>query len=236
MSAHEQWIDAAGAYVLGALDDAELAAFEEHVAECPACRREVEELQVAADALPAGVVQMAPPPELKDRIMAVVNAEAELLAAAAGTKASGGFVPRRRRGSVLGWLTRPAVAVACVLALAAGVAAGVLLSGGNDTRTVVAQTAAPGARVEMRVNDDGARLVARHMPAPPDGRIYQVWLKRPGRAPEPTTVLWSVDASGSADVTVPGDMHGVEAVLVTDEPDGGSQAPTRQPVITAQVT
>src|SRR4029079_1663361 len=101
--------------------------------------------------------------------------------------------------------------------------------------TVVAQTAAPGARVEMRVNDDGARLRARHMPTPPERRIYQVWLKRPGQAPQPTAVLWSVDARGSADVTVPGDMHGVEAVLVTCEPDGGSQAPTRPPVITAQV-
>jgi anti-sigma-K factor RskA len=233
MSAHEQWNDAAGAYVLGALDDAELADFEAHLAECAACRREVEQLQVAADALPAGVAQVAPPPELKDRIMAVVNAEAELLFAASGAKVRDPRVPRRR--SILSWLARPAVAVACVLALVAGVAAGVLLGGGNDTRTVVAQTAAPGARVEMRVNDDGARLVARHMPAPPEGRIYQIWLKRPGQAPQPTAVLWSVDASGSAEVTVPGDMHGVEAVLVTDEPDGGSQAPTRPPVITAQL-
>jgi len=32
---------------------------------------------------------------------------------------------------------------------------------------------------------------------------------------------------------VPGSLDGVEAVLVTDEPPGGSQAPTTTPVIQA---
>ena len=71
------------------------------------------------------------------------------------------------------------------------------------------------------------------MPAPPQGRIYQVWLKRPGKDPEPTSVLWSTRADGSADVAVPGSLDGVEAVLVTDEPEGGSDVPTKAPVITA---
>jgi hypothetical protein len=73
------------------------------------------------------------------------------------------------------------------------------------------------------------------MPPPPEGRIYQVWIKRPGRDPQPTSALWSVDASGDANVMVPGDMDGVEAVLVTDEPEGGSRTPSRAPVITAQI-
>ena len=32
---------------------------------------------------------------------------------------------------------------------------------------------------------------------------------------------------------MPGSLDGVEAVLVTDEPQGGSDAPSRPPVITA---
>jgi hypothetical protein len=72
------------------------------------------------------------------------------------------------------------------------------------------------------------------MPAPPSGRIYQVWLKRPGRDPEPTSVLWSTRSDGSAEVAVPGSLDGVEAVLVTDEPAGGSAAPTKPPVISAE--
>ena len=46
-------------------------------------------------------------------------------------------------------------------------------------------------------------------------------------------MLWSTRADGSADVAVPGSLDGVEAVLVTDEPEGGSDVPTKAPVITA---
>jgi hypothetical protein len=71
------------------------------------------------------------------------------------------------------------------------------------------------------------------MPAPPAGRIYQVWLQKPGQDPAPTDALWSVNAQGDAEVAVPGSLEGVEAVLVTDEPEGGSPAPTRDAVISA---
>ena len=90
-----------------------------------------------------------------------------------------------------------------------------LLSGGDEARTVVATTEAPGADVRLEIDDDGSTLVAENMPAPPSGRIYQVWLKRPGRDPEPTSVLWSTRGDGSAEVAVPGSLDGVEAVLVT---------------------
>jgi hypothetical protein len=46
-------------------------------------------------------------------------------------------------------------------------------------------------------------------------------------------VLWSTRSDGSAEVAVPGSLDGVEAVLVTDEPLGGSDEPTVQPVISA---
>ena len=35
---HDHWGDATAAYLLGALDETERAAFEEHLAGCPACR------------------------------------------------------------------------------------------------------------------------------------------------------------------------------------------------------
>jgi hypothetical protein len=46
-------------------------------------------------------------------------------------------------------------------------------------------------------------------------------------------VLWSPRSNGSAEVAVPGSLDDVEAVLVTDEPRGGSQKPSRPPFITA---
>jgi anti-sigma-K factor RskA len=232
MSDHTQWADSVGAYLLGALDPDEAARFEEHLAGCDECRRDVAELKVAADALPVSVPIVSPPAALKDRIMSVVEQEAELLAAAG----RGADEPARERrgGRLLAWLSRPAVALACALALLAGGGlAGALLSGGDGARTVVATTEAPGADVRLEIRDEGSTLIAENMPAPPSGRIYQVWLKRPGRDPEPTSVLWSTRRDGSAAVAVPGSLDGVEAVLVTHEPPGGSEEPSTAPVISA---
>ena len=240
MNDHAQWNDTVGAYLLGALPPDELERFEAHLAECVTCRHDVEELRSAADALPMSVPSVAPPPALKGRIMAVVESEAELLAAAGRradeppeTRASAPATPRRRRG-LGGWFLRPGVALACAaVLLVAGGLAGALLTGGEDTRTVVAQTEVSGADVRLELEDGRGMLVARGMPAPPEGRVYQVWVKRPGQDPEPTSALWTVRDDGSADVAVPGPLDGVEAVLVTDEPQGGSDAPTRPPVISA---
>ena len=235
MSDHTHWADEVGAYVLGALEPEEAAAFERHLAGCDACRREVADLRVAADALPVSVPIVSPPPALKERIMAVAGQEAELLQAAGREAdrppAAAAARPRRR---LLDWLSRPAVALACALILLGGGGlAGALLSGGEDARTVVATTAAPGADVRLEIRDEASTLRVERMPAPPDGRIYQVWLKRPGRDPEPTSVLWSTRSDGSAEVAVPGSLDGIEAVLVTHEPPGGSDVPSGPPVISA---
>jgi anti-sigma-K factor RskA len=238
MSGHDAWADSVGAYLLGALPPDELDAFEAHLRDCPQCRSDVEELRVAADALPVSVAPVAPPPALKDRIMAVVESEAELLAAAgrrADVPEPSPKPPRRPRRGFGGWLLRPGVALACAaVLLVGGGVAGIVLSGGDDARTVVASATDPRAEVKLEIHDDGATLVARDMPPPPQGRIYQVWLKRPGSDPEPTSVLWSTRADGSAEVAVPGSLEGVEAVLVTDEPEGGSDVPSKAPVITAE--
>jgi hypothetical protein len=257
MSDHERWADAVGAYLLGALPADELEGFQVHLEQCQTCRRDVEHLRIAADALPIAVPRVNPPPALKSRIMAVVESESELLAAAGkradrpehvaarrdadDAAASRPRVRGARRGRSSGgrslgaWLLRPGVALACALALLViGALGGALLAGGGtETRTVVATTRAPSADVRLQVRDGASTLLARNMPAPPAGRVYQVWLKRPGKNPEPTDVLWSPRGDGSAEVAVPGSLDGVEAVLVTDEPPGGSAAPTKPPVIMA---
>jgi anti-sigma factor RsiW len=63
-SEHDVWADAVGAYLLEALPYDERAAFEAHLRDCVACRRDVEALRVAADALPVAVPQMEAPPQL----------------------------------------------------------------------------------------------------------------------------------------------------------------------------
>jgi anti-sigma-K factor RskA len=238
MNDHARWADSVGAYLLGALEEGESKDFETHLSECEICRRDVADLKVAADALPVSAPLISPPPALKGRIMAVVNSEAELLAAT-GRRADEPEPAPRRRWSLGGWITRPGIALACALVLLAGGGlAGALLSGGGEsTRTVVAETSAPGADVRLEIRDDGSTLVARHMPAPPAGRIYQVWLLRPGsKNPEPTAALWYPRGDGTAEVAVPGSLDGVDAVLVSAEPPGGSDAPTTAPVINAPTT
>ena len=236
---HERWADAVGSYLLEALPEDERRGFEAHLAACPACRRDVGELQVAADALPMSVAPVAPSLALKERIMDVVRSEAALAAAAERPEPAPVPRPRRRWRVPGGLLLRPGVALACALVLLAlGGVAGALLSGAGDgfrsSDAVVDQAQAPGGRVQLQEGDGQSRLVAENFPPPPRGRVYQVWLKRPGADPQPTDVLWSVRSDGSAEVAVPGSLDGVEAVLVTDEPAGGSARPSKSPVITAQ--
>ena len=234
---HEHWGDATGAYVLGALDDTERAAFEEHLAGCPACRDEVADLQPAARALPISVDPVAPPPALKARIMAEVEREASLLAAA-GPEADR---PPARRRLRLPSLRVPRLVPAAVAAalLVVGVAVGIGVSQlrGAPERTVTAQVSgAAAATVQLEVNGEEGRLMARDLPAPPSGRVYQVWLKRDGHAPEPTAALFMPSRDGAATASVPGTMEGIDQVMVTDEPDGGSPQPTGDLLAVADVS
>jgi anti-sigma-K factor RskA len=236
--------ETAAAYVLGALPEDEHERFVAHLAGCDDCRESVAALQVAADALPLAAVQVGPPPELKDRIMSVIRTEAELLGAAEARGdapvAAAEPAPARRR-----WWRRPALALrplpaaagAAVL-IAVGVVGGIVLSGGDDTRTVqgtVLVASAPKARAALELSDKASKLTVSGMPPPPTGKVYQVWLKRPAQDPTPTTALFRVDARGRADIEIQrGGLKGIEQVLVTAEPDGGSMAPTSNPVIAAR--
>jgi len=163
------------------------------------------------------------------------------LLAAAGPEADRPARPRRRRrGSWLGLPRWAPAAVAAVLLLGVAIGVGVSQLGGSGERTVQAQVLdkarAPDTVAEVDVSGDGATLVAHGLPAPPSGRVYQIWLKRPGRAPEPTSALFTPRQDGTATATVPGDLGDVEQMLVTDEPAGGSRKPTTEPLLSATMS
>jgi anti-sigma-K factor RskA len=225
-------------YVLGALPEDEHDRFAAHLATCEECQTGVAELHVAAAALPLAATQLVPPPELKDRVMTVVRSEARLRQAAEGEARPAR--PERTpwwRKRFLGLGPLPAAAAASLL-IAVLVAGGVLIAnGGNNAKTVQGQVliaSAPKARAALKLSDDATKLTVSGMPEPPAGKVYQVWLKPPSQAPRPTRALFRVDAHGDADVQIQrGRLKGIEQVLVTAEPDGGSQAPTSDPVIAA---
>jgi anti-sigma-K factor RskA len=231
------FIDDAAAWVLGALDEAEAGVFAEHLDNCDACQAEAALLQPVVDVLPMAAAQMAPPPELKRRIMAVVESEAQLLRAA-GPEADRVVAPRphltRWRRFFGAVRPMPAAVLASVL-LAVGVVAGLLASGGSTT-TVIQGFGPKGAQVALKVDDHRGHLELDRMPAPPAGRVYQVWLVRGEAKPVPTHTLFTVPADGRANVDIMESLKGTDKILVTAEPTGGSVQPTTEPVAGATLT
>jgi anti-sigma-K factor RskA len=229
MTGHERWAEAAGAYVLGAMAPDEREAFEGHLATCATCREDVDELRPAAEALPMASPPMLPPPALKDRIMAEVEREASLLAQAgpaADRPAAAAPAPRqRRRFPSFGlWKLAPVAAAFLIV--------GVLLGGqlGGGTKEVGFDRA--GATLE--IDGDNATLVAENLPPPPEDRVYEVWIQPKGAdAPRPTDALFTPRSDGSAEAAIPGGVSDGDKVMVTDEPQGGSDTPTGKLLMSA---
>ncbi len=250
----ERLLDCA-AYVLGALEEQEAQAHHAHLVDCPICPAEVAQLQLVADSLAVGVPRVSPPQSLRARIVGTAHAEAELRGAArqeagvgsartGGPARTGGSArtggPARVGGPSSAWIRRLRPALAGGLAVGVGLLIGALaFSSGTSEKTEVirAVVVAPGyhATAELRKAGSHLELVVVGMPAPPPGRIYEVWLEHGTAAPLPTDALFSVTKTGSGSVGVPGNLHGVSKVLVTDEPLGGSLKPTRTPVILGSI-
>jgi hypothetical protein len=231
MSAGDQHCGAdAAAYVLGALEPAEAEAFRRHLAACTICQDELVALRGVADSLALAAPQRRPPPELRRRLMRAVRAEQR----AAGGQAENA---RRRRRRPPAAFVRAALATGLAVVLALAVLGAVNLFAGSPTsRTIDSTVIGSAGRAQLQRSGSHAELVLNHFPAPPPGHVYEVWLGRAGHAPAPTSALFSVTAAGTGDVAIPGDLRGVSEVLVTPEPDGGSQAPTHAPVIVAQLS
>jgi anti-sigma-K factor RskA len=70
---HDRLHEAAGLYVLGALEPTERAEFERHLQSCDECTAEVRSLAAVAAALPRGVPLIDPPSGLRSRVLAVTG-------------------------------------------------------------------------------------------------------------------------------------------------------------------
>jgi anti-sigma-K factor RskA len=230
LSANDCGADAA-AYVLGALEPAELEAFDRHLASCAVCRDEVAAFQQVADALPLAAQQFAPPKRLRRRVLRGLRAEATMASEGAGRRRAWLQVPR-------GLVPRPALALGATLAIAVAAIVGVQLGsqGASSGHVYRAQVIGLPGSAELRVSGAHGELIVNHLPPPPAGRIYEVWLQRGKLAPSPTSALFSVTANGAGDVDVPGNLHGVTQMMVTQEPAGGSLVPTHAPVIVARLS
>ncbi len=229
----EQQVTAA-AWVLGALDQADIADYATHVDNCLVCQAEIAQLSMVSDALPMAAEPIAPPPELSDRIMAVVSSEAQLLRAA-GPQADRP-AERSARASRRSWLSGWRLVPIGLAVLAVGLVIGVALNGSTSgSRVTEAQVTIKGAKAQLVVDGDRARLQMTGMPNPPDGKVYEVWIQhRSTSKPTATDALFTVRSDGNGVVAVPDPVHDGDQVLVTAEQSGGADAPTSPPVISAQ--
>jgi anti-sigma-K factor RskA len=73
---HEAWLAQADIYALGALDGAELTAFEAHLAAgCPECERHIVTTREALTLLPHALELVTPPPTAKTQLLTRIAAE-----------------------------------------------------------------------------------------------------------------------------------------------------------------
>lgn len=207
----------AAAYALGALEAVEAEAFERHLADCERCAEELARYSHVVDALAMSAPQYPVPSGLRRRLMRGVRSEPRL------GRASNG----RPRWAPMALGTAVAVGLAvAVLAITT------LVPGGSSrVRVLNARVLSSTGSAQVRLAGGRAELIVRHFPAPAAGDVYEVWLERGGRAPEPTRALFGVSAGGAGEVGVPGALQGVQAIMVTEEPAGGSLVPTHPPVI-----
>jgi anti-sigma-K factor RskA len=209
-------------YALHALDEDESRDFEEHLAVCERCREELAGLKEAAAALAYGADGPAPPPELRNRILAQARAERPNVTS----------LPARRRG----WTVPLAAAAGIAAAAAIGLGVwGATRPSGNDAFADVlakrGSTLVPmGDRAALAVAPDGSAALALSAPHAPAGKTYEVWVIRNGIA-KPAGLL-----SGTSTLRIKQPVSGGRTfVAVTLERAGGVDQPTTPPVAHSRV-
>jgi anti-sigma-K factor RskA len=211
--------DLVAAYALDALDESERREFEEHLAGCEQCRKELEGLRDAAAALAYVPEGPAPPPALRERVLQRVQEE----------KAASNVVPLRRRVAL------PAVATVAVVAAAAAIVLAVWassLSSSLDTKTaalaVLSNTAsqhAPlGTSSQVVVAPDGRAVVVSGLSPAPSGKTAQLWVLD-GKSVKPAG-LFSRGTRGTPVVLLRRVPKGAQVGLSLERSGGRSDHPT----------
>ncbi len=228
------------AYALDAVDDVERRAVERLLAADPDARRELDEYR---DVVAAFAVESAPPPALRDTVLARVAASAATVPAAG--ESTGGVVvdlaaarrARRRRWTGL------AAAVAAVVAVAVPTTVAVRATQeqsrlearadaiermlADPDATILHGDVAGGGQASVLAAGDDMYFRASDLPDAGDDRDYQLWVVEPDGAVVSAGVLDVQD--GSTSRLVQGEP-GV-GMAVTVEPAGGSEQPTTDPVV-----
>jgi anti-sigma-K factor RskA len=255
---HDEALDLAAGFVLGALEPDEEAAVRDHLATCPESHAEFAELGGVVPSLLADVPLVEPPAALRGRIMDAARADLALrrptpTAAPTGPLTFPTTEERAARRTVragrLDWALRIAAVIAIVAIGAWGLGLQRQLDAARQFDQAVASVldaaGQPGAQAVIlgpaqgkqgngiaAVAPDGTTTLAmRDLPATSDGQVYTTWVIV-GKNPIPVADF-TVDANGIASVrTRPAETPRGAVLAVTLEPNAGNTAP-KGPVISS---
>jgi anti-sigma-K factor RskA len=235
---HDLRLEEVAAYAIGGLDRGQVSDFEEHLAGCKRCQEELRWLSPAVQALPEAVERQAAPPELKQRLMAEVRADAAAEERRARTEQRRERAESRPgigewlRGLNVGGLTwKPLAGMAlAILVIAGGIGYAVGTGGGSGgSQTIEVPGGSSGIAAKVITEDGRGELHLTGVEQLPEGKVLEAWVQR-GNAVEPVPALFTPDHAGNASTTIE-DMKNVSAVLVTREPAGGTKVPTTEPIV-----
>jgi anti-sigma-K factor RskA len=187
-SAHDDLMQLAPAYALGALEGDDRRAFEAHLAECAICAAEVRSLAAVTTGLAQTVPQLSPRPELRNRVLTTVGAN---VIGPTPHRTAVATASRKPVSTLASWLP-----FAAILALAAGLAVY-----GRDQRarmrdlearvdqSAAAARAAQQALVEARRDGANAQTAIGVLGAPD---LVRIDLRGEAAAPQASArALWS---------------------------------------------
>ena len=217
------------AFALGALEPEEERAVQAHAPTCARCTRELEALVPAVATLGESVDQLEAPPQLRERVLAEVRADAERSSAERE-----GPARRRPRRGWRGRFARPAFAALAIVVAAFG---GYLIAqdngGGGPEQTTVPVVAQQGIGGTLAVDENSSMLDLHGLGQLKGDEVYQVWVAK-GQSVRPSS-NFIPDASGRAMTAVDGRLDSGTKVMVTKEPHPGETAPTSPVLLKATV-
>jgi len=249
MTAHKEFADDLALYALGALEPAERSVLEKHLNECSDCLRELEQLRGDSALLAMSLAAETPPARTRGHLMAAIAAESRTRRAPQATGWAV-WIPSLAAVALLLiaivlWRSDTSLRLQIArlqenysqqqeeLRRANAVLA--TLSDPSATRFTLSADHAPprpqGKAIYVR-NRRTLIFLASNMPALPSRKTYELWLIPTSGAPIPAGVF-KPDVNGSATLInppLPGNAE-AKAFAVTVEPEGGSSAPSTQPIM-----
>ena len=236
---NERFEDLKDAYVLGALPEEERLSFDDYLTAHPERQAEIDELGAVAGLLAFSPQEQEPSPELRSRVMEVVEAEAEPRS-----------VRERSVSARIGdYLSFRSLALGAAALLVVGLLAwNVLLQSQvqdlqgqvEEAQTQQSQTIKlQGAWAEQGANAEVASidkhqiiLVAENMPSVPEDKTCQIWVIS-NDVPKPSG-LFQPDGNMTA-TPITNSITKADVIAVTVERAGGSKKPTSAPVLSAKL-